>query len=82
MHYLVEASTIDEMLLEMEARLADLEVEIVAGVHNGYWRAELLSLVYKCHGMLRIVREEIRAQIHDPEVGHAAAIPQEGGDRT
>lgn len=77
MHYLVEASTIDEMLLELQARLD--AVEMAVSDRQDY---DVLSMVYKCDGMLRIVREEIRAQIHDAEVGHATAIPQEGSDRT
>lgn len=78
MHYLVEASTIDEMLLELEERIEDLEDQLLLADS----RAGVLTMVYKCHGMFRIVREEIRAQIHDPEVGHAAPLPQEGSDRT
>lgn len=78
MHYLVEASTIDEMLLELEERLEDLEDQVLLADR----RAPILSKVYKCHGMFRILREEIRAQIHDPEVGHPTALSQEGSDRT
>lgn len=78
MYYLVEASCIDEMLLELGDRLYELEGELVARRHS----AAELTMVYKCHGMLRVLREEIRAQIHDPAVAHAPVEQTEGSDRT
>lgn len=78
MHYLVEASIIEEMLLALQERIEDLEDQLLRTDS----RAGVLSKMYKCHGMLRVVREEIRgSEVYDPTVTHAA-VTQEGSDRT
>lgn len=71
MLYLVEASTVDEMLIELQDRLA--EVAIVAIDQP---RGVVLKEVYKAEGMFRVLQEEIRgSQIHDATQGHQGVPP-------